>query len=396
MSSPKTRLLSIDMMRGFTLFLMLFVNDLYIPGVPQWLLHTEAHEDGMGLADWVFPGFLFMVGISIPFAIANRQKIGESLSVISRHILLRAGSLILISLLLFNKGALNVEVVGVSKFAWSILLFVAIFLVWNQYPKSEKYYKLFTILQGIGIVLLAGALLFFRSGTIEEVGWMQRGWWGILGLIGWGYLVGALASLWCRDSLYRYGLLVVFFLGLNILYSAQLLGFVDFLMPVFNVILEGNIPFIVLMGVLVGLLIKKTKTFPAVLLRNVIVLGILCLVIGFFLRNWFIISKIYATPSWGLICTGISLLLFAVFYYIVDVKQNHIGLKLFERAGQNSLTTYILPDIVYLIIWTYGLPVFFYKYLGNPLWCIVGSLLWSYVMLWLAVGLSKINIRLKL
>lgn len=396
MSSPKTRLLSIDMMRGFTLFLMLFVNDLYIPGVPKWLLHTEAHEDGMGLADWVFPGFLFMVGISIPFAIANRQKIGESLSVITRHILLRAGSLILISLLLFNKGSLNVEVVGVSKFAWALLLFVVIFLVWNQYPRSEKYNKLFTILQGIGIVLLAGVLLFFRSGTIEEVGWMQRGWWGILGLIGWGYLVGALASLWCRDSLFKCGILVVFFLGLNILYCAKLLGFVDFLMPVFNVIIEGNIPFIVLMGVLVGLLIKKAKTLPTVLLRNVIVLGILCLVIGFLLRNWFIISKIYATPSWGLICTGISLLLFALFYCIVDVKQNYSGLKLFERAGQNSLTTYILPDIVYLIIWTYGLPIFFYKYLGNPIWCIVGSLVWSYVMLWLAVGLSKINIRLKL
>lgn len=36
---------------------MLFVNDLYTPGVPKWLVHTAAQEDGMGLADWVFPGF---------------------------------------------------------------------------------------------------------------------------------------------------------------------------------------------------------------------------------------------------------------------------------------------------------------------------------------------------
>jgi heparan-alpha-glucosaminide N-acetyltransferase len=50
------RIVSIDIMRGLTLFLMLFVNDLYMPGVPQWLGHTEAQEDGMGLADWVFPG----------------------------------------------------------------------------------------------------------------------------------------------------------------------------------------------------------------------------------------------------------------------------------------------------------------------------------------------------
>ena len=55
------RILSIDIVRGLTLLLMLFVNDLYMPGVPAWLGHTEMNYDGMGLADWVFPSFLFMV-----------------------------------------------------------------------------------------------------------------------------------------------------------------------------------------------------------------------------------------------------------------------------------------------------------------------------------------------
>ncbi len=35
--NPTKRVLSIDVMRGLTLFLMLFVNDLYVPGVPDWL-----------------------------------------------------------------------------------------------------------------------------------------------------------------------------------------------------------------------------------------------------------------------------------------------------------------------------------------------------------------------
>ncbi|RZL99473.1 MAG: DUF1624 domain-containing protein, partial [Pedobacter sp.] len=65
-TNSKARILSIDIMRGLTLFLMLFVNDLYSNGVPEWLHHTKASTDGMGLADWVFPGFLFMVGMSIP------------------------------------------------------------------------------------------------------------------------------------------------------------------------------------------------------------------------------------------------------------------------------------------------------------------------------------------
>jgi predicted acyltransferase len=61
-------------MRGLTLVLMLFVNDLYMPGVPAWLGHTKASFDGMGLADWVFPGFMFMVGMSIPYSVGNRIK----------------------------------------------------------------------------------------------------------------------------------------------------------------------------------------------------------------------------------------------------------------------------------------------------------------------------------
>jgi heparan-alpha-glucosaminide N-acetyltransferase len=51
MSAKNFRISSIDIMRGLTLFLMLFVNDLYTPGVPKWLVHTSIEEDGMGLAD---------------------------------------------------------------------------------------------------------------------------------------------------------------------------------------------------------------------------------------------------------------------------------------------------------------------------------------------------------
>ncbi len=70
------RILSIDIMRGFNLVLMLFVNDLYMPGVPSWLGHVERDFDGMRLADWVFPGFMFMVGMSIPYSIGKRMSRG--------------------------------------------------------------------------------------------------------------------------------------------------------------------------------------------------------------------------------------------------------------------------------------------------------------------------------
>lgn len=43
---------SIDILRGLTMILMVFVNDLWsLGGVPHYLEHTEAFDDGMGLAD---------------------------------------------------------------------------------------------------------------------------------------------------------------------------------------------------------------------------------------------------------------------------------------------------------------------------------------------------------
>ena len=110
------RILSIDIMRGLTLFLMLFVNDLFEPGVPEWLIHTKANFDGMGLADWVFPGFLFMVGISIPYAIQSRRKKGQSKAQIFGHIVMRTLSLLLIGVLMLNSERLNSELSGISQF----------------------------------------------------------------------------------------------------------------------------------------------------------------------------------------------------------------------------------------------------------------------------------------
>ena len=75
--NKESRVISIDIMRGLTLLLMLFVNDLNMRVAPAWLGHMPVDHDGMGLADWVFPGFLFIVGMAIPFAISGRMKKGE-------------------------------------------------------------------------------------------------------------------------------------------------------------------------------------------------------------------------------------------------------------------------------------------------------------------------------
>jgi predicted acyltransferase len=77
----KSRIASIDIFRALTMLLMILVNDLWtLHDIPEWLEHTKAEEDGMGLADVVFPAFLFIVGLSIPFAIKARINKGDSRS----------------------------------------------------------------------------------------------------------------------------------------------------------------------------------------------------------------------------------------------------------------------------------------------------------------------------
>ncbi|MBO9618283.1 MAG: DUF5009 domain-containing protein, partial [Niabella sp.] len=169
------RIRSIDIMRGITLCLMLFVNDLYEPGVPHWLVHTKAETDGMGLADWVFPGFLFMVGLSIPFAIDSRRKKGDGCQQLVLHILLRSLSLLIIGLLILNGGRVNPQLTGMPVLLWKSLVYICIFLVWNAYPVIKRIKSLFILLQLLG----GGGLLYlawiFKAGTPGDVKWMETG-----------------------------------------------------------------------------------------------------------------------------------------------------------------------------------------------------------------------------
>ncbi len=74
------RIASIDILRALTMVLMIFVNDLWtLNNIPEWLEHVKRGEDGIGLADVVFPVFLFIVGLSIPYAVDSRRKKGEKI-----------------------------------------------------------------------------------------------------------------------------------------------------------------------------------------------------------------------------------------------------------------------------------------------------------------------------
>ncbi len=392
----KTRVQSIDIMRGVTLFLMLFVNDLYEPGVPQWLIHTTADTDGMGLADWVFPGFLFMVGMSVPFAVDARKKAGDIELAIFLHVLLRTLSLFVIGILILNSSRLSPELTGMNRFVWTLLVYLCVFLIWNVYPSPTSRPVVFIILRVLGIVGLIILVSIFQSGTSENPGWLIISWWGILGLIGWGYLAASVAYLCVGNKIAPIVFIWMIFLLLNILSQLELYTLPAWFEQSFGVIAGGSVPCITLAG-MIAALITRRKTINFLQIFGILVLiGVVCIIGGLLLRNWFIISKIRATPSWGMICIGFSFVLFALFLFVVDILRLYKWAKPFELAGKNSLTTYLAPDVIYYLCWGWSIPLFFYKHPENPILAVTGSLVWAAAMVGFSILLSKIHIRLKL
>jgi len=382
-------------MRGFNLVLMLFVNDLYMPGVPSWLGHVERDFDGMGLADWVFPGFMFMVGMSIPYSIGNRMSRGEAKSDILKHILVRSGSLLIIGVLMANSRNVNAEYTGMTKSLWSMIMYTGVFLIWFNYDMTNWNKQLIRGLQILGVLMIIPMVYIFRNADNNIFRFNS---WGILGTIGWGFLVAAVVYKVFRDNIVKTSLFVIGFLILNMLSKLNLLDFLSGARSVIGPIINGNAPFIVLSGMLTTLILIKYAAENAVKTALIITaLGILSIVAGFALRPWFIISKIQATPTWGLICNGISMVLFALLFWIIDIKKR-VNWSLFLRpAGTNSLTVYLVPDMFYYIIWQFGLPFLFYKHLPEPGLVVLGSIVWALIMgVALPRVLEKINFKLKL
>ena len=134
------RILSIDAFRGITILVMIFVNELAgVHDIPQWMKHMPRDADAMSFVDVVFPGFLFIVGMSIPFAINRRLEKGASFIQLQQHILFRTLGLLVLGFFMVNaEGGYDEKAMGISINLWSILFFAAVLLIWKVYRTSNK------------------------------------------------------------------------------------------------------------------------------------------------------------------------------------------------------------------------------------------------------------------
>jgi heparan-alpha-glucosaminide N-acetyltransferase len=391
------RIASIDILLGLTLILMILMNDLYLPGTLSWIGSGTIDFEKIRLANWVFPGFLFMIGMTIPYSIGKRIKEDKDTFSISKHILKKYVSLIIIGVLMLNSGRVNPEFTGLSKNLWAILMYAGVFLVWNNYVENEKNFFTISGLKLVGLTILIVLVFKFRSGEMVNNESLITNLWGIPGLVGWGYLVSAFVYLAIRDSLLNTVIVFLFFLSLSILSQQGLMNFLNPVKPVLGVILEGNIPMIVIAGLLTTLILKKYSERDYLKPITIIsTTGIFCIIVGFILRKWFAVSEVQSTSGWVVICIGISMILFVVLYWIADIKKHINWIFWLNYAGENALTIYLVSYVTYNLIWLTGIPVFFYKQATISLVSVTGSVIWTLLVAGISVLLGRLNIRLKI
>ncbi len=118
MENPKTRWLALDDLRGLAILIMIPVNAaMELTNIPSWFKHAQLSAptgNGMTIADFVMPAFLFALGISSSFSL--RQRIASAgLGKTAGHALLR-------HLILFACGSIGwILVYGARRGSWEVL-----------------------------------------------------------------------------------------------------------------------------------------------------------------------------------------------------------------------------------------------------------------------------------
>lgn len=384
------RIISIDALRGITIFVMIFVNELAsVANVPQWMKHMPADADAMTFVDLVFPAFLFIVGMSVPFAFNARLLKGDSTKIIWTHTLKRALALIIIGVFMVNAeyGYDATKMLIASAF-WGLLAYSMPIPIWNKYSKDFPLWLKNTLQYGGILVLIA--LYFLYVQDTGEIG-MTPKWWGILGLIGWAYLF-TVVYYWLVSG--KLGAMITFLIVCVVANSVNLTESLAF--PEWFRFIAGHLTHasLVTAGVIISLLFFDRK-IPLKINWPVIVFAVLFFLTGYLLRPYFGISKIKGTPSWTMFSAAICTVLFYFLYWLMEVSKQTKWSDFFMPAAANPLLIYILPGVIYYFNLAFKIeiiPEYFREGIPGIIW----SLVFSTIMLLVMKICNKYKIQLHL
>lgn len=374
---------------------MIFVNDLWsLKNIPLWLEHVPADADGMGLADTVFPAFLFIVGMSIPLAIAARRKKGDSQLQLLQHIVVRTIALLVMGLYLVNGENINAAASGMSRTLWNTLSCTSFILIWNVYPKNF-HQTLRLALQCIGIAILLTLAFLYKGGEAGSVTGFSTWWWGILGLIGWCYFTASVITAFAgKQKLMVVGAWLVF-VTLSLLSTAGLLPKEGLLRVIPSPVIGGTLVALTLGGVVTTMLFQHyQKSGAQRRMMSVMFLISLALIgLGLLANRFWDISKIRETAPWLFLCSGLTLLGFMLVHWLISSKGKAGWFAVIKPAGTNTLLCYLIPYFAYALFSATGFSLPGMLTSGLP--GLLKSFAFALLCIWITGLLVRKGIRLK-
>jgi predicted acyltransferase len=305
------RLFSLDAFRGATIAAMILVNN---PGswsavYPQ-LRHAE--WNGWTMTDWIFPFFLFIVGVAMTFSFAKRKDCGATIPQLYRHILVRTAGIFAIGLFL------------------------------NGFPNFDlPTLRIPGVLQRIALCYGIASVIFLKTTIRGQIFWIT------------GLLI-------CYWLMMQY--IPVPGVGTGVYEPGKnFSNYIDMLLLSGHMWREtltwdpegivSTIPSIatILFGVITGHLLRSEKSKDEKTVWMFIA-GIFLLFLGTILDMWLPINKKIWTSSYCIFMAGWANISLAVCYWFIDVKGYSRWAKPFIIYGMNAIAVYVAADIMATIL----------------------------------------------
>jgi predicted acyltransferase len=332
MSTTK-RIVSIDALRGFTMLFIIGAGEFISSFYRVWpnsftkaLAKNMEHAgwEGFYFLDLVFPLFLFLVGLILPTVLIGRLEKGNTPRQLYPHILKR--TLVLIFLGLVNYGLL--------RFDWGTMR-------WSS------------VLGRIGICyFLASLLVLHTNWKIQSivVFVILIGYWAAVMFIPVpGYGAGVLTPEGCLTT----------WLDQKIIPGTLGLGMYDRqgVLSTFTSLATT------LIGVLAGHWLRSGRTANQKT-TGFIIAGLVTLAVGWIWGQYFFISRNVWTSSFVLYTAGWCLLLFSLFYWVIDVRGYKKWTLFLVVVGMNAITIWVGQRLIDFQFTSNMLFLGFSKYLG--------------------------------
>ena len=312
MEKSNARLLSLDILRGLTIILMIIVND---PGSWDHVYAPLLHADWNGLTptDYIFPTFIFIVGVSIVLSLTKQSEKGLTRKQLVRKVLIRS---------------LKIYLVGLFLWLWPSFDFVRIRWV--------------GVLPRIALVFMVCALLFLytkRKTQLIIASVIMVLYWLVM-----KYL--PVPSIGMPD-LSEPGKNWANYLDQNYLpgYLWRKTWDPEGILSSFPAVVTG------LLGMMAGFILISKAELKDKLLKLFIMAGTL-LILGDVFQYLMPINKSVWSSSFVLITGGISCLLLALFVYWVDIKDQAARFKMAQVFGMNAIFAYTLAGIFYTFFYS--------------------------------------------